>query len=330
MKLVGFMLLSIITLGACSSKKPVIGFMLPHMSIMRYTIEKEVFIAKASELGAEVRFASANNDEEHQIAQLDSLIGQGIDVLVLDPVNRFNAAAMVRKAHEKGIKVLSYDRLISNCTVDAFISFDAELTGQQMAQAAMKVKPSGNYIILGGDKKDINAIGVEKGQMKVLESAVKSGDIKIKYNVFVEKWSEEEAAMEVAQYIQLSDEVPDVILASSDVLAKGAINVLKKENLAGSVVVTGNGGELFACKNINAGFQQMTVYKPVKKLAALAVELSLKMLRNEQVGDILNGKMNNDAADIPSRFLETIPVFKDNIKSTVIADGMFTEADLLK
>jgi D-xylose transport system substrate-binding protein len=270
----------------------------------------------------------AANDDQKQSKQLDSLLKAGIDILVLDPVNRFTAAEMVRKAHRKGVKVISYDRLISNSEVDAFLSFDPWLTGKQMTEAVTKLKPDGTYIILGGDKSDLNAIGIDEGQQKVLDPFVKSNRIKIDYKTFVDKWAYEDAYLEVKQYVALSGKSPDVILASSDILAKGAIDYLRTLGLQGQVLVTGQGGELFACQNVMQKYQLMTVYKPVKKLAALAAELSMKMLRNENTSDILNAKVNNGLTDIPTQLLVTVPVDSSNLRSTIVADGMIKESDL--
>ena len=313
---------------SCSKSKPLVGFMLPHTNIQRYIIERDEFDVKIKELGGEMIFRQANNDNDYQMKQLDSLLNMNIDILVLDPVNRFTAAEMVRKAHRKGIKVISYDRLISNTDVDAFLSFDPWMVGKQITESAIKAKPEGNYIILGGDKSDLNAIGIDESMTKTLEPHIKSGKIKVVYKVFIEKWASEDAYLEVKQFLNLSGKVPDVILATSDVLARGAIDALKEENLVGQVIVTGQGGELFACKNIVAGSQLMTVYKPVKKLADLSAELAIRMLNNKKVDDILNTTIHNGYSDIPTQLLVTIPVDAANLKSTIIADGMIKESDL--
>lgn len=313
---------------SCSKKKPLVGFMLPHTTIQRYIVEKEEFTSKINELGGEVLFYDAGNDDQKQMMQLDSLLARSIDVLVLDPVNRFTAAEMVRKAHRKGIKVISYDRLISNSNVDAFLSFDPWEVGRQITEAATKAKPDGVYIILGGDKSDLNAIGIDESMNKVLEPFLSSNKIKVDYKVFIERWSYEDSYLEVKRYLNLSGKVPDVILATSDMIARGTIDALKENKLEGKVIVTGQGGELFACKNIVAGNQMMTVYKPVKKLASLAAELSIKMLNNEKVDDILNTTIFNGYADIPTQMLVPIPVDASNLRSTIVADGMIKESDL--
>jgi D-xylose transport system substrate-binding protein len=313
---------------SCSPKKPLVGFMVPHTNMKRYLIEKEEFSKMILGSGADVLFMDAGNDEQKQIQQFDELIDKGIDIVVLDPVNRFNAAQMVRKAHDKGIKVISYDRLISNADVDAYVSFDAKMTGRQMAEYVLKLRPNGNYMILGGDKTDINAIGIDLGQQQALETSIKSGTIKVVYNVYLEKWSADDAKFEVENYIKLTGNIPDVILAASDGVSNGVVDALIEKKLQGKVLVTGNGGELGACKNIVLGNQTMTVYKPVKKLAVLAASLAIKMLKNDKTSDLLKTSMSNGFKDVPSCLLETIPVDTANLRSTVLADGMVTEEEL--
>jgi D-xylose transport system substrate-binding protein len=321
-------ILSGLVFNSCTKKKPLVGFMLPHTTIQRYIVEKEEFTSKINALGGEVIFYDAGNDDQKQMKQLDSLLERNIDVLVLDPVNRFTAAEMVRKAHRKGIKVISYDRLISNIDVDAFLSFDPWVVGKQITEAATKAKPEGIYVILGGDKSDLNAIGIDESMQKVLEPYLSSNSIKIDYKVFIERWSYEDSYLEVKRYLNLSGKVPDVILATSDLIARGTIDALKENQLEGKVLVTGQGGELFACKNIMDGNQLMTVYKPVKKLAVLAAELSIKMLNNEKTDDILNTTIYNGFADIPSHMLVPVPVDASNLRATIVADGMIKESDL--
>jgi D-xylose transport system substrate-binding protein len=302
--------------------------MLPHTNIQRYIIEKEEFTARCKQLGADVLFKQANNDDRLQTQQLDSLLNAGVAIIVLDPVNRFTAAEMVRKAHRAGVKVISYDRLISNIDVDAFLSFDPWMTGEQMTNAVIKLRPEGTYVILGGDKSDLNVIGIDEGQQKVLKPYIESKKIDVGYKVFIDKWGYDDAFHEVNQYLNLAGKLPDAIVASSDLLAKGAIDALAKHQATGKVLVTGQGGELFACQNIVKGNQLMTVYKPVKKLADLAAELSIKMMKHDDVEGILTMTIHNGYGDIPSQLLVTIPVDSSNIRATIVASGMVSEKDL--
>ena len=187
-KLITLILASIILAFSCKKTGPVIGFILPHMTIKRYPIERDVLTQKVHELGGEVIFMSADNDEIKQFEQVKEILNKNIDVLVLDPVNRFKAAGMVRAAHQKGIKVISYDRLIANCDVDYLMTFDASAIGKQMSEYVTNKIPNGKYYILGGDKTDMNAIMIDDAVTKSLAPSVTSGKINILCKMFIEKY----------------------------------------------------------------------------------------------------------------------------------------------
>jgi D-xylose transport system substrate-binding protein len=314
---------------SCKNSVPVIGFMLPHMTAKRYNIERDVFTKKVRELGGDVIFMSADNDEAKQSEQVKELLNKNIDVLVLDPVNRFKAAEMVRAAHQKGIKVISYDRLIANSDVDKFMTFNAFDIGAQMCEYAINKMPIGKFFILGGDKMDMNAVMIDDAVVKFLSPSVKSDKINIVYKTFIDKYAADDAEFQVTRYLNLSQEVPDVVIASSDMLALGALNAFKKFGLEGKVIITGQNAELFACKNILQGQQAMTIYKPVKKLAEMAAELSVKMAKGENVDDSFQSKIFNGNKDVASTLLKVITIDVKNLK-IIVADGMISEADLSK
>jgi ABC-type xylose transport system, periplasmic component len=298
------------------------------MNTRRYLVEKEVFISKVEELGGKVYFRSADNDEEKQNQQFNDLLKEGIDILVLDPVNRFRGAEMVRKAHEKGIKVISYDRLVANCDVDALVTFDAKAIGRQMASYALTRIPSGNYIILGGDGSDVNALMIEEAIEKALSTSVTSGNVKILFKALIERYASDECENLTLKCLKLTHKKPDVIITASDAMAQGVLNAFLKENFTGSVLLTGQNAELFACKNIVEGKQAMTIYKPVKKMAAATAELAVKVSKGTQFRDFCKWTINNGSTNVPTWLFDVMTVDASNIKSTVIADGYYTEKEV--
>jgi D-xylose transport system substrate-binding protein len=302
--------------------------MLPHLTLKRYLVEKDAFTAKVEELGGKVIFMSADNDEEKQMQQVKDILNQGIDILVLDPVNRFKAAELIRLAHDKGVKVISYDRLAANCDVDAFITFDASAIGKQMTSYALKKKPQGEYIIVGGDKSDINAILINESVEKTLGPSVKSGNIKIQYKTFIEKYSFDDAQNELITCFKLSQKVPDVIITAGDVLATAAIAALKDFDSDGKVIITGQNSDLLALKNILKGKQAMTIYKPVKKMAVLTAEIAVNLSKHKKVNQYFKNTLFNGSINVPSTFMDVVTVDATNIKSTVIADGFYTESEI--
>jgi D-xylose transport system substrate-binding protein len=69
----------------------------------------------------------------------------------------------------------------------------------------------------------------------------------------------------------------------------------------------------------------MTVYKAIKPEADAAAELAYDLLTGATVpASMVNGKVNNDKMDVPSILLTPVAVTKDNVESTVIADGFWT------
>jgi D-xylose transport system substrate-binding protein len=287
----------------------------------------EYFKQKIASLGGEAIVASAEYDDQKQIEQAREMIAQGAKVLVVNSVNMNTAAAIVRYAHDNNVQVIAYDRLIRNSDLDYYISFDNEKVGKLMTEYVTKIKPEGNYVLIGGDKADLNAVLVKNGQMEVLSKFVKEGKIKIDYNVYVEDWSGENAYQELKRYLNLSNVNPVAILSSYDGMTTGCIKALEEENLAGVIAITGQDAELEACRNIINDRQTMTVYKPLKALAEKSAEIAFKMSTGEKF-DAPSSKINNGQKEVPAILLEPLVLDKNNMKSLIIDDGFYTEAQL--
>ena len=127
-----------------SPENPVIGFSIDDLRVERWARDRDYFIAAAEKLGAKVNVQSADGNEEKQVKQVENLISQGVDAIVIVPMNSKVFDAVVADAKASGIKVLSYDRLILNADIDAYISFDNERVGFMQAEAVLKAKPEGN------------------------------------------------------------------------------------------------------------------------------------------------------------------------------------------
>jgi len=325
-----FYLAIFIILLMIGCQKPLlkIGVLFPHQLNDRTKKEKIYISERIKELGGEALFASAKYDDHLQISQAREMLDQGVKVLIVNPVNYNTEAEIVRLAHKKSVKVIAYDRIIKNCDLDYFISFNNEKVGNLMTDYVTKLKPDGTYMILGGDKSDQNAVWIYEAELKNLTSFIQSGKIKIVYSSFIESWSADDAKNEVEKYINLSNGTfPDVIVAASDGISNGVIDALKEFGLEGKVLVTGQDASLRACRNIVKGYQSMSVYKPFKRLAYKAAELAINIAKGvtikEQTTDIANGYKN-----VTSILFEPISIDKTNMKSTVIADGFQSESEI--
>jgi D-xylose transport system substrate-binding protein len=305
-----------------------IGFSMDTLKEERWQRDKALVEARAAEVGAKLDVQVANGDDAVQTKQCDNMLTKGVDVLIVAPHNGEIAASIVEAAHAKGVRVISYDRLIKNSDVDLYVSHQVEKMGEMQGKYALDHAPKGNYVLIGGAPTDNNALLLRKGQENVLKPAEQRGDIKIISNQFAKEWKAEEALRYTADAITKTNGDIKAVVASNDGTAGGAISALEQAGLVGKVLVTGQDAQLDAVQRIAAGKQAMTIYKPIKPLADSAVDNAVKLARGEQLS--APDKVNNGKIDVPSILQEPVAVDKDNLMSTVIKDGYHKLEDVYK
>lgn len=311
-------------LFSCKSKEELkVGFLLPNFSDSRYLKDRDFFTAKFQSLGGTVEVGNADNDAQKQEQQAAEMLNNGVKVLVITSVNQNTAASIVRMAKRKGVKVIAYERLIRNAEVDYFITFDHYEVGKIQAQYAINQRPQGNFVILCGDKSDNNAELIMKGQLEVLSKS----QAKAVYKTYVEAWNEENAFMELSQVLKLYKEKIDVVLTANDGMAGGAVRALEQYQDSTLAITTGLDADINACKRIMAGKQSMTVYKPFKLQGEMAADLAYRIIKSEKITEA-KSFTDNGSIQVPSILLMPTAVDLSNIKSTIIADGFYTEQQL--
>ncbi len=309
------------------SGKVRIGFLMDSLQQERWQKDRDIFIKRAGELGAEVLLQTADGKDEVQLKQAESLLTQGVDILVLVPHNAEVAGQIVDMAKRQNIPVISYDRLVKNSEPDLYISFDNEKVGELQAKYLVEKSPSGNYVLIGGAPTDNNAKLLREGQMKILKPFIEKGDIKIVADQWAREWLADEALKHVENALTMHNNNVTAIVTSNDGTAGGAIQALNAQNLSGKVLVSGQDAELAALQRVLAGTQTMTVYKPVSKLAARAAEVAVQMAKREKVSS--DRTVNNGRIDVPSILIEPIPIDKNNVDE-VIRDGFHKREDVYK
>jgi len=307
------------------AKNPKIGFSIDDLRLERWARDRDYFVAAAEQQGAKVYVQSADASEQRQIAQIENLISRGVDVLVIVPYNATVLNNAVREAKKAKIKVVSYDRLILNADIDAYISFDNKLVGEMQAQGVVAVKPKGNFYLLGGAPTDNNAKMLREGQLKVLQPLIDKGDIKVVGKQWVKDWNPAEAMSIVENALTANGNKLDAVVASNDATAGGAIQALASQKLDGKVAVSGQDADLAAVRRVMAGSQTMTVYKPLKLIASEAAKLSIQLVRNEKPA--YNAEYQNGFKQVSTLLLKPTMLTKANI-DLVVTDGFYTKAQL--
>ncbi|USX25751.1 D-xylose ABC transporter substrate-binding protein [Oxalobacteraceae bacterium OTU3CINTB1] len=307
------------------AKNPKIGFSIDDLRLERWARDRDYFVAAAEKQGAKVFVQSADASEQRQIAQIENLISRGVDVLVIVPYNATVLNNAVKEAKKAKIKVVSYDRLILNADIDAYISFDNKAVGEMQAQGVVAVKPKGNYYLLGGAPTDNNAKMLREGQLKVLQPLIDKGDIKVVGKQWVKDWNPAEAMSIVENALTANGNKLDAVVASNDATAGGAIQALASQKLDGKVAVSGQDADLAGVRRVIAGTQTMTVYKPLKLIATEAAKLSVQLVRGEKPG--FNSKYQNGFKEVDTLLLKPTMLTKANM-DVIVADGFYTKAQL--
>jgi D-xylose transport system substrate-binding protein len=303
------------------SKAGKIALLLPESKTTRYeSFDRPYFEAKVKALcpNCQVVYSNADQDTSKQQQQAEAALTEGVNVMVLDPVDSTAAASITNSAKSQGVPVIAYDRFIKGAPIEYYISFDNVKVGELQGSALvdkMKAdgKTSGNILMVNGSPTDNNAGQFKQGAHSVLD---KSG-YKIAAEYDTPDWSPDKAqAWTDGQLAQSKDLVG--VYAANDGTAGGAIAAMKASGLNPLPPVTGQDAELAAIQRILAGDQYMTVYKAIKPEAEKAAELAVALVNGEKpsVPDKVEG--------IPSVLLKPVAVTKDNIKDTVIADKFYT------
>ena len=293
----------------------------------RWEKDRDYLVEHLEIKGVKVVVKQANNDEATQKEQFLDLIKEKVDVIIMVAINGESAGALVQVAKNNGVKVIAYDRLIKNCDLDYYVSFDNIKVGEMQADYLTRISPTGNYAILGGSLKDQNSTFLRLGQMNILQPLITRKDINLVLDKNVDNWDPDVAYNIINNFLSESTDL-DAIISSSDRISEGVCKALKEHDLCGKILVSGQDAETEACKRIVDGRQTMTVYKYIESLANATTNIALELAEDGNLPysqtTINNGKIMVPAIQLPNM----IQVTKENIRMTVIADGYLDEEEV--
>ncbi|MBV8663556.1 MAG: sugar-binding protein, partial [Hyphomicrobiales bacterium] len=178
--------LAVLALGAAhAADKGVIGIAMPTKSSARWIADGDNMVKTLEAKGYKTDLQYADNDIPNQLAQVENMITKGEKVLVIAAIDGTTLSDALQKAHDAGIKVISYDRLIrGSANVDYYATFDNFQVG--VLQATSIVHGLGldagkngpfNIELFGGSADDNNAFFFYNGAMSVLQPYIDSGKL---------------------------------------------------------------------------------------------------------------------------------------------------------
>jgi D-xylose transport system substrate-binding protein len=311
-----------------------IALLLPESKTARYeSQDRPNFENKVEELcpDCEILYSNADQDAAKQQQQAEAAITKGAKVLVLDPVDAASAGAIVNRAKQSQIPVISYDRLITDADIDYYISFDNEkvgtLQGESLVQKLEEDGAKGSIVMINGAPTDNNAKLFKEGAHSVIDES----PFKVAKEYDTPDWSPDKAQQEMEQAITALGKDGFVgVYAANDGTAGGAIAAMKSAGIDPKTrPTTGQDAELAAIQRILAGEQYMTVYKAIKPEAEAAAQLAVALVNGEEPpADLVNDEIDNGMEQVPSVLLEPVAVTVDNIQDTIVKDGFWKASEI--
>ena len=301
-----------------------IGLAVDSFVIERWIRDRDVFVATARELGADVNVQDAGADAEEQISQIEYFISKQVDVIVVIARDCGVLSDVIQEAHSAGIPVISYDRMVNNADTDLYISFDNRKVGEIMAQALVEALPQGGDIfMIQGPLSDNNVYMLKDG----FDDTIKDTNLNVVYEANCDGWTAELAVGYVEEALEKYPHVKGIMCGNDDI-ASQVVQVLAENQLAGDVVVVGQDGDLAACQRIVEGTQYMTAFKSIEDLAREAAKYAVEIGGGKEVSELegVTEEVNDGTYDIPARVLDPTAVTRENIDEVII-DGGFHRRD---
>ena len=238
--------------------------------------------------GVAARVVNAQGDAQKQRTQADQCISDGAKVLIIAPIDVGSAAAIERAAKARGVKSIDYDRQVEGGVADLYVSFDNRQVGVLQGKGVVAaLKATGKFgskpvvAELNGGAEDANSFLFKGGYESVLNPLYKNGTFKKGPNQHVPAWDNQKAGTIFEQMLVKTGNKIDAVAAANDGLANAVVVALKAHKLK-PIPLSGQDATPQGVQNIISGWQTMTVYKDVRKLAVVAAAAAVAIAKGQK------------------------------------------------
>jgi len=338
----------LVAFSAAYGEGMLIGVAMPTQSLQRWNQDGANMKSMLEAKGYKVDLQYANNDINTQIQQLENMITKGAKVLVIASIDGSVLSDVLKKAHDNGVQVIAYDRLIMNTpNVDYYATFDNFKVGViqgKYIEAALgldKGKGPFNIELFAGSPDDNNAKFFFNGAMSILKPYIDKGKLVIPSGqkdftvIAIQSWESAKAQARMDNLIAAKytgKTVLDAILSPNDSLAIGIVASLKNAGYGTAKkaypVLTGQDCDKANVKAMIAGQQSMSIFKDTRTLAAKVVEMVDAILQGKKAPVNDTTTYNNGVKIVPSFLCDPVYADKNNYRKLLIESGYYTEADL--
>ncbi len=329
-----------------------VGIVLPTRDEPRWIQDQTQFEKILGDAGFTNQVLFSQGSSATEKTNVESLISQGIKVLIICAHDAAGAAGTVQDAKDAGVTVIAYDRLITGTSaVDYYVTFDSISVGEAMGtylaeQAEGKGEGLPLYLYAGAAT-DNNAFLFFQGAWNILQPLIADGTFVIKNSTEAEKYvdkmelTRDELASIIGQVTtdwdfsvakgkaeanltEAGDEDKGevFILAPNDGTSRSIADAFAADPAVTSYHITGQDAEIASVQYIIDGKQSMTVFKDTRTLAADSVQMAVDVLEGKT--PVTDSEYDNQVKQVPSKQTPVVVVTKDNVKSALIDSGYYT------
>jgi len=212
-----------------------------------------------------------------QVSQIEDLINQGVDGLILNPMDSNACIQVLEKAKAAGIPVVLVDQGVEAGNEElyaTFISTDNFAGGKAAGERMAELIPTGNVIIVrgangsqaGDDRADGFKAGIEGTGLTLINE--QAGD-----------WVVDKAMQVTENMIQANPDIQGIFCCSDNMLP-GILQALNNNDLEGVTIISFDGSDA-GIQMVNDGSVAGTVAQFPDKIGAWGVEYLAKAMDGE-------------------------------------------------
>lgn len=177
-----------------------------------------------------LRFASADDNDQKQIEQIDAFVNEGIDLLIVSPNQVATISPAIDRAFDKGIPVIVFDRKTNSKKFTAFIGADNAGMGREMGEyIASRLRGNGNVVEIRGLEGSSPAIDRHKGFVEALS---KYPGIRLVASLQGD-WTEKSGHSAMENLLKTHPGNIDFVFGQNDRMAVGAYKACQKDATVG-------------------------------------------------------------------------------------------------
>lgn len=324
-----------------------IAISMPTDAVQRWIDEAEIMKKELAAKGYAVDIQFAQDEPQEQAAQIAAFVKNQADCIVVAPTESKELAAAAAEAKQAQIPVISYDRLLMDTdAVYYYVTIGQKAVGTMIGQeivqrAGLDNLSDGEYKTVeffAGSSDDPDSKRMYEGLMESVQPYLDDGRLVCKSgrtsfeDTCIADRPQETAKEWCKNYLAgyYTDEELDICASLSDQFAYGCKEALQEAGYIADnwPIITGQGCEPAACKNILDGTQAFSIYQDTSLLAKQCVTMIESVLEGTETEINDMEQYHNNVLQVPSYLCTPTVVEDDNLKETLIDSGYYTQEQI--